>query len=148
VEVWVQAQQQLGIQTDIPAAAVAICCGSNWVSSRDTTQLLLAHDIHSLTHQQVFACMLRLSTAMLELKFRQLMDMICAVATVLPACCCACRTTSRYLQIKPQQSLLASCILSSRLPAEAFAVLPIRCFSCRKTSSYLQIEHLPCCSWP
>jgi hypothetical protein len=24
VEVWVQAQQQLGIQTDIPAAAVAI----------------------------------------------------------------------------------------------------------------------------
>jgi hypothetical protein len=32
VEVWVQAQQQLGIQTDIPAVAVAACCGSNWVS--------------------------------------------------------------------------------------------------------------------
>jgi hypothetical protein len=32
VEVWVQAQQQLGIQTDIPAAAVAICCGGEWVS--------------------------------------------------------------------------------------------------------------------
>jgi hypothetical protein len=27
VEVWVQAQQQLGVQTDVPAAAVAICCG-------------------------------------------------------------------------------------------------------------------------
>jgi hypothetical protein len=34
VEVWVQAQQQLGIQTDIPAAAVAICCGGDWVSRR------------------------------------------------------------------------------------------------------------------
>jgi hypothetical protein len=32
VGVWVRAQQQLGIQTDIPAAAVAICCGNNWVS--------------------------------------------------------------------------------------------------------------------
>jgi hypothetical protein len=26
VEVWVQEQQQLGIQTDIPAPAVAVCC--------------------------------------------------------------------------------------------------------------------------
>jgi hypothetical protein len=32
VEVWVEEQQQLGIQTDIPAAAVAICCGKEWVS--------------------------------------------------------------------------------------------------------------------
>jgi hypothetical protein len=32
VEVWVQAQQQLGRYTDIPAAAVAICCGEDWVS--------------------------------------------------------------------------------------------------------------------
>jgi hypothetical protein len=32
VEVWVQAQEQLGVQTDIPAAAITICCGSNWVS--------------------------------------------------------------------------------------------------------------------
>jgi hypothetical protein len=32
VEVWVQAQEHLGVQTDIPAAAIAICCGSNWVS--------------------------------------------------------------------------------------------------------------------
>jgi hypothetical protein len=32
VEVWVQAQQQLGINTDVPAAAVAICCGDDWVS--------------------------------------------------------------------------------------------------------------------
>jgi hypothetical protein len=32
VEVWVQAQQKLGIQGDIPAAAVAICCGSRLVS--------------------------------------------------------------------------------------------------------------------
>jgi hypothetical protein len=36
VEVWVQAQQQLGIQTDIPAAAVAICCGESWVSGAGT----------------------------------------------------------------------------------------------------------------
>jgi hypothetical protein len=26
VEVWVQAQQQLGVQTDIPEWAVAVCC--------------------------------------------------------------------------------------------------------------------------
>jgi hypothetical protein len=32
VEVWVQAQQQLGIQTDIPALANKICCGKHWVS--------------------------------------------------------------------------------------------------------------------
>jgi hypothetical protein len=31
-EVWVQAQQKLGIHTDIPAAAAAMCCGENWVS--------------------------------------------------------------------------------------------------------------------
>uniref|UniRef100_A0A383W486 Uncharacterized protein n=1 Tax=Tetradesmus obliquus TaxID=3088 RepID=A0A383W486_TETOB len=29
VEVWVQAQQQLGVESDIPAAAVAACCGDN-----------------------------------------------------------------------------------------------------------------------
>jgi hypothetical protein len=33
VEVWVQAQQQLGVQTDMPAAAVAICLGDYWVSA-------------------------------------------------------------------------------------------------------------------
>jgi hypothetical protein len=35
VEVWVQAQQALDINTDIPAVAVAICCGDRdaWVSS-------------------------------------------------------------------------------------------------------------------
>jgi hypothetical protein len=39
VEVWVQAQQELGIHTDVPPAAQAICCSSirdiytNWVSS-------------------------------------------------------------------------------------------------------------------
>jgi hypothetical protein len=32
VEVWVQAQQQLGVQTDIPAVAVTVCCGDEWVS--------------------------------------------------------------------------------------------------------------------
>jgi hypothetical protein len=32
VEVWVQAQHSLGIATDLPAAAVAICCGQDWVS--------------------------------------------------------------------------------------------------------------------
>jgi hypothetical protein len=32
VEVWVQAQQDLGITSDLPAAAVAICCGREWVS--------------------------------------------------------------------------------------------------------------------
>jgi hypothetical protein len=32
VEVWVQAQQQLGISTDVPAAAIAICCGEDSVS--------------------------------------------------------------------------------------------------------------------
>jgi hypothetical protein len=32
VEVWVQAQEQQGVVTDIPAPAVAICCGRDWVS--------------------------------------------------------------------------------------------------------------------
>jgi hypothetical protein len=32
VEVWVQAQEELHIQTDVPAAAVAFCCGCNEVS--------------------------------------------------------------------------------------------------------------------
>uniref|UniRef100_A0A383VCX7 Uncharacterized protein n=1 Tax=Tetradesmus obliquus TaxID=3088 RepID=A0A383VCX7_TETOB len=34
VEVWVQAQQQLGIRTDIPAVAVSICCGGDWAHIR------------------------------------------------------------------------------------------------------------------
>jgi hypothetical protein len=32
VEVWVQAQQRLGVHTNIPLLAVAICCGEDWVS--------------------------------------------------------------------------------------------------------------------
>jgi hypothetical protein len=32
-EVWVQAQHEQGISTDIPAAAVAICCGHSLVSA-------------------------------------------------------------------------------------------------------------------
>jgi hypothetical protein len=40
VEVWVQAQQALGIDTDIPAIAVAVCCGDPdaWVSGWHRTQ--------------------------------------------------------------------------------------------------------------
>lgn len=38
VEVWVQAQQQLGVQTDVPAATQAICCGKYWVSGRQQLQ--------------------------------------------------------------------------------------------------------------
>jgi hypothetical protein len=34
LEVWVRAQQQLGIQTDIPAAAVSVCYGIPGVSIR------------------------------------------------------------------------------------------------------------------
>jgi hypothetical protein len=33
VEVWVQAQQQLRVKSDIPAIAAAICCRKRWVSS-------------------------------------------------------------------------------------------------------------------
>jgi hypothetical protein len=33
VDVWVQDQQQPGIGSDLPAAAVAICCGQDWVST-------------------------------------------------------------------------------------------------------------------
>jgi hypothetical protein len=33
VEVWVQAQQQLEVASDILAAAVAICCDQDWVST-------------------------------------------------------------------------------------------------------------------
>jgi hypothetical protein len=61
VEVWVRAQRQLGIQTDIPAAAVAICRGSNWVSSLNTTQLLMRENSklhHRIRFLAVFGCML------------------------------------------------------------------------------------------
>jgi hypothetical protein len=39
VEVWVHAQQQLGITTDIPALAVLICCGDDGVSGCSTQSL-------------------------------------------------------------------------------------------------------------
>jgi hypothetical protein len=32
VEVWVQAQDQLGVPADIPQSAVSICCSELWVS--------------------------------------------------------------------------------------------------------------------
>jgi O-succinylbenzoate synthase len=40
MEVWVQAQQALAIETDIPAVAVGVCCGHHdvWVSSMQTRQ--------------------------------------------------------------------------------------------------------------
>jgi hypothetical protein len=34
VEVWVDAQQQLGVQSDIPETAVLVCCGYCWVSCK------------------------------------------------------------------------------------------------------------------
>jgi hypothetical protein len=40
VEVWVEAQHQLGVETDVPAAAVAVCCGDVLVS--ECLLLLLA----------------------------------------------------------------------------------------------------------
>jgi hypothetical protein len=36
VEVWVQAQQQLGVQSDIPMLAMAVSCGYAWVSKGGT----------------------------------------------------------------------------------------------------------------
>jgi hypothetical protein len=59
-EVWVQAQQQLGVASDVPAAALEICCGQDWVSSQGwekqlsycalRTQLLLSwHDCSQCT---------------------------------------------------------------------------------------------------
>jgi hypothetical protein len=44
VEVWVQAQHELGIQTDVPALAVRICCGDYWVSDGSTQLLVVASD--------------------------------------------------------------------------------------------------------
>jgi hypothetical protein len=40
LDVWVQAQEQLGITSDLPAAAVAICCGRDWVSFAHNCLLL------------------------------------------------------------------------------------------------------------
>jgi hypothetical protein len=34
VEVWVQAQQQLGVHSDIPATAEWVCCRQDWVSCK------------------------------------------------------------------------------------------------------------------
>jgi hypothetical protein len=54
VEVWVQAQQELGIQTDIPSASKAICCSSirdiytNWVSPCVWRITKLAHKTTTL----------------------------------------------------------------------------------------------------
>jgi hypothetical protein len=36
VEVWVQAQHDLGILTDIPDPALLVCCGDDWVSGGST----------------------------------------------------------------------------------------------------------------
>jgi hypothetical protein len=33
LEVWVQAQRQQRVKSDIPAVAATICCGKKWVSS-------------------------------------------------------------------------------------------------------------------
>jgi hypothetical protein len=41
VEVWVQAQQREGAVTDIPAIAVAICSGGNWLSCATATVITL-----------------------------------------------------------------------------------------------------------
>uniref|UniRef100_A0A383WDC6 Histone H2B n=1 Tax=Tetradesmus obliquus TaxID=3088 RepID=A0A383WDC6_TETOB len=52
VEVWVQAQQQLGVQTDIPAAAVTICCTDDWWRRGNTAVpkevLPVGHDLLQL----------------------------------------------------------------------------------------------------
>jgi hypothetical protein len=47
VEVWVQAQQQLGVASDIPAAAVAICCYQDWVSAHDKQEVLMETSLRS-----------------------------------------------------------------------------------------------------
>jgi hypothetical protein len=44
-EVWVQAQQQLGVAADIPAPALDICCGHDWVSSR----MIAGHTHHAVS---------------------------------------------------------------------------------------------------
>jgi hypothetical protein len=48
VEVWVQAQQALGITTDIPAVAAAVCCGDRDVLVSAGTQVMLEqHQQHA-----------------------------------------------------------------------------------------------------
>jgi hypothetical protein len=42
VEVWVQAQQVLGVKSDIPGVAVAICCGCDWVSGARYLRLAMS----------------------------------------------------------------------------------------------------------
>jgi hypothetical protein len=65
VEVWVQVQQQLGVQTDIPAVAEAICCSSissiyvHWVSPvllRRTCCLRSVHGDLSVAAESHQAC--------------------------------------------------------------------------------------------
>jgi hypothetical protein len=46
VEVWVQAQQRLNVLNDIPAVAVSICCGEDWVSYACTRILGLQLAVH------------------------------------------------------------------------------------------------------
>jgi hypothetical protein len=53
VEVWVQAQQQLGVQTDIPAVAVAICCGDEWVSVSLAVSVRLRFELLGLFAERI-----------------------------------------------------------------------------------------------
>jgi hypothetical protein len=61
VEVWVQAQHSLGIAADLPAAAVAICCGQDWVSGStsvllETQRHLRVSKFHCLVHLKQQCC--------------------------------------------------------------------------------------------
>jgi hypothetical protein len=49
VEVWVQAQQQLGVQSDIPAVAMGICCNEDWVSMSKRSSSMQSY----VAHQQL-----------------------------------------------------------------------------------------------
>jgi hypothetical protein len=53
VEVWVQAQQQLGVQTDILAVAVAICCDDEWVSGSWAVSVRLRFELLGLFAERI-----------------------------------------------------------------------------------------------
>jgi hypothetical protein len=59
LEVWVKAQQQLGIRSDIPMAAVDVCYGGVWVSCRHEHNIVFLTSISrgaALPHLRCHCC--------------------------------------------------------------------------------------------
>jgi hypothetical protein len=112
VEVWVQAQRQFAVTSDIPAAAVAICCGEIWVSVHSTVgcRLPKSHDHRPLRgcfdHLTTWdACMQHVRPACMpckrstEVAWQDYRHSTHSVHTRVLCCWCCCRAAFPYQQL-------------------------------------------------